>query len=439
MSEWNKIQFGEFADFKNGINFEKNQKGALGIPTLDVKNMYSSGCYISTDDLYFVNKKIENDYYLQKGDLLFVRSSLKEQGVGWTSLYGGKSNSITFCGFIIRGRIKQDWKDEFDPEFLTYLFRTDILRRELVSGSGRVAITNINQGLLKTIRVPKPSISEQRKIAYILNTIQKAIEQQYKLIKTTTELKKALMQKLFTEGTKGEKQKQTEIGLVPESWEITKLVNLTHLITKGSSPKWQGFNYCQDGILFVRSQNIGWGVIENDFEYLPKEFNQIQKRSILRANDVLINLVGASIGRVAIAPEKFEGANSNQAVALVRLKGNKLNEKFLMYFLLTEVGQSIIKSNEKAIARANISLNDIANFKIPIAPLDEQLTIVNNITVADHKIQILIKKKQALTDLFKTLLHELMTGERRVHELEFEIVTKEYTIEQEPLSMVAEE
>ncbi len=141
---WEHIEFGKIADFKNGINFEKEQKGVNGIPTIDVKNMYSDSCYVNTSDLYRVNKIIDSDYYLTKGDLLFVRSSLKEEGVGWTCLFNGESNSVTFCGFIIRARIKDISKEEIDPKYLTYFFRSDIPRKELVSGSGRVAITNIN-------------------------------------------------------------------------------------------------------------------------------------------------------------------------------------------------------------------------------------------------------------------------------------------------------
>jgi len=132
---WEHIEFGKIADFKNGINFNKEQKGDNGIPTIDVKNMYSDSCYVNTSDLYRVSKTINPDYYLAKGDLLFVRSSLKEEGVGWTSLFNGDSNSVTFCGFIIRARIKDESREEIYPKYLTYFFRSDIPRKELVSGS----------------------------------------------------------------------------------------------------------------------------------------------------------------------------------------------------------------------------------------------------------------------------------------------------------------
>lgn len=311
-------------------------------------------------------------------------------------------------------------KNKSTTSFISFFLKQDEIRAELAGKmEGSTGRQRLSKSALDNMSVNLPPLPEQRKIAHILSTVQRAIEQQDKLIQTTTELKKALMQQLFTEGTRGEPQKQTEIGPVPESWEVKKLKPYTSLITKGSSPRWQGYNYCNEGVLFVRSQNIGWGMIENEFEHLPNEFNSVQKKSILKENDVLINLVGASIGRVAIAPDYFEGANCNQAVALVRLDRSVINERFLMYFLLTNSGQVVIKANEKAIARANISLDDVGNFPIPIAPINEQLLIVNDIDQFENKIKNHQKKKSALTSLFKTLLHELMTGQRRVHELEF--------------------
>ena len=272
--------------------------------------------------------------------------------------------------------------------------------------------------LLKEQRILRPPIPEQHNIAHILSKIQTAIETQEKIIQTTTELKKALMQKLFTEGLKGEAQKETEIGLAPESWEIKKLGDYATLITKGASPKWQGFNYCENGVMFIRSQNIGWGdVIKTGSTYLPETFNKTQKRSILKADDVLVNLVGASIGRVAVAPREFEGANINQAVALVRVKKESYPPKFIMYFLLTDMGQFLIKRQVKAIARGNISLEDVSNFFVPMPTISEQEEIVNTLTIIDEKHKFVIAKKQILINLFSSMLHHLMTGQIRVKDL----------------------
>jgi type I restriction enzyme S subunit len=158
---WEVVRFGNISEFKNGVNFSKEQKGEIGIPTIDVLNMYGKSYTIDTSKLYRVNKSIGNDYMLKTGDLLFVRSSLKLEGVGWTSLFVEQDEPITFCGFIIRARIHDK---EYYPPFLTYYFRTEAARNKLISGSGKVAITNINQGVLNEIGIPKPSISEQEDI-----------------------------------------------------------------------------------------------------------------------------------------------------------------------------------------------------------------------------------------------------------------------------------
>ena len=109
----------------------------------------------------------------------------------------------------------------FSPEFIRFYLIT--IRDKFLSQRYGGAQPNISQTIIKNTIVPLPSLIEQKKIAHILSKIQQAIETQEKIIKTTQELKKALMQKLFTEGLNGEPQKQTEIGLIPESWEVEKI------------------------------------------------------------------------------------------------------------------------------------------------------------------------------------------------------------------------
>ena len=132
---------------------------------------------------------------------------------------------------------------------------------------------------------------------------------------------------------------------------------------------------------------------------------------------MLVNLVGASIGRVAVAPREFEGANINQAVALVRVKKESYPPKFIMYFLLTDMGQFLIKRQVKAIARGNISLEDVSNFFVPMPTISEQEEIVNTLTIIDEKHKFVIAKKQILINLFSSMLHHLMTGQIRVKDL----------------------
>jgi type I restriction enzyme S subunit len=213
--EWRKTNLGDLAEFKNGINFTKTQKGEDGTPTIDVRNMYGRGVTVDLSNLYRVSKRIGSDHLLQPNDLLFVRSSLKLEGIGWTRMFAGSAEPVSFCGFIIRARIRDH--ASVDPLYLTYYCRSDAARKDLIAGSGKVAITNISQDVLARLPVPLPPLPEQRKIAGVLGVVQRAMEQQERLLALTAELKRTLLHRLFTAGLRGEPQKQTDLGPVPSN------------------------------------------------------------------------------------------------------------------------------------------------------------------------------------------------------------------------------
>jgi type I restriction enzyme, S subunit len=120
---------------------------------------------------------------------------------------------------------------------------------------GGSTFPNISRSSLLDFEVPAPPLCEQRKIAGVLGLVQQAIEQQERLIALTTELKKALLHKLFTEGLRGEPQKQTEIGPVPESWEIVRLGEICTLGT-GTTPSTARSDYYNGDVLFVKTADI---------------------------------------------------------------------------------------------------------------------------------------------------------------------------------------
>lgn len=137
-------------------------------------------------------------------------------------------------------------------------------------------------------------------------------------------------------------------------------------VTKGESPRWQGFDYTSEGILFVRSQNVGFGcMLLKDQVFLPATFNEGRTKSVLQENDVLLNIVGASIGRTVVVPRAVAGANCNQAVSIIRLGEDYVDSRFLNLWLLSDVAQQQIVAGSVDVARANLSLEDIRRLSIP--------------------------------------------------------------------------
>ncbi len=163
---------------------------------------------------------------------------------------------------------------------------------------------------------------------------------------------------------------------IPENWCWCRLGELAEIITKGSSPSWQGINYVDKGILFVTSENVGdEELLLSKRKFLEQKFNEIQPRSILQKGDILTNIVGASIGRTAIFDLDIKNANINQAVALIRLKNKQLNS-YIVKVLNSKTIIDQMTDNTVNTARANISLTTVENFKIPLPPLAEQKRIV---------------------------------------------------------------
>lgn len=304
-----------------------------------------------------------------------------------------------------------------DPWFLYFalLYAKPILESRATGST----FASVNKTTLSDLDIPFFNKAKQHAIGAFLHSLVCQIEKEDAVIRTTQVLKSAATQMLFTRGLRGEVQKETEIGAVPESWAVVRIEEHTKTISKGSSPKWQGFDYVEEGVLFIRSQNVGNGVMEwRDKTFLPTEWNKKEKRSILQAGDLLINLVGASIGRSAVGGPEIEGANCNQAVCFVRLDEKEVIPDFLNGFLLTPEGQTQIHSNKKDIARANLSLQDIRSLLIPKPTIDEQREIVAVLNAIDRKIDLHRKKRAVQDDLFKALLHKLMTGEIQVGDFE---------------------
>jgi type I restriction enzyme S subunit len=160
---------------------------------------------------------------------------------------------------------------------------------------------------------------------------------------------------------------------LPSTWLWIRLGNLAETITKGSSPKWQGVNYVEsgEGIRFITSENVRSLHLDTEkSKYVEKIFNEIEPRSILRKNDLLINIVGASIGRAAIF-DLDEVANINQAVCLLRLISSipLIDHLFVLYFLNSPLCVSFMFDKQVDNARANLSMGNLAKFLIPLPPL----------------------------------------------------------------------
>ena len=242
---------------------------------------------------------------------------------------------------------------------------------------------------LKEIEIPEYSMEEQNSIVAQLQKID-----------TLSSLRKQQLLKL------DELVKSRFVELFGECEEHKRLEEFAFLITKGASPKWQGVDYCEEGTLFITSENVREGYLDlSKRKYLDDKINEIQPRSMLKRNDILINIVGASIGRAAVY-DCDEVANINQAVALVRVDYSQINQIYLMTFLNSSQAIEMYGKMKKGGARDNLSLQNIADLQIPVADMEHQNQFASFVERTDKSKFEIQKSLEKLETLKKALMQK---------------------------------
>lgn len=178
--DWQVVELGSVCtDFSNGVNFSKEQVGR-GTKFVNIKDVFSEG-YINLSTLDKVElASIEiSRKQVKPNDLLFVRSSVKETGVGFPSLMPETDEIIVFCGFLIKCRPIHAIAE---PSYLLWLLRTPEFRAKVVASSNRANITNISQDALKTLTLPLPDLETQRAIVAEIEAEQALVNANKQLI-----------------------------------------------------------------------------------------------------------------------------------------------------------------------------------------------------------------------------------------------------------------
>ena len=410
------------ASYSRDKMFDTYNPTAIGyIHYGDIHTKYNLILDVPNAEIPYISEELKKDFeYIKEGDLILSDTSEDYEGVGkCIEILNVGSNKIISGLHTLM--LRQKGNDLIDG-FKGYLFSGEYVRNSLLRIVTGIKVYSIAKAMLAKVDLPLPSIQEQKEITNILSKIDKAIASVQNSITAAERLKKSLMQNLLTGKMKPDGTFRTseefyideKFGKVPVGWEVKRGTEITTKITKGQSPKWQGFDYQQAGILFVTSENIQNGYIDIfKPKYLPLEFNNKIKNSQLKKGDILINIVGASIGRCAIFNIDVECANTNQAVCVFRPNAEN-DSMFLSLYLQSETTQNRLFRSQVETARANLSLGDFRKFKFVIPKKEEQINIANRINQFNIEIEKQVERINVLERLKNSLMQNLLTGKVRI-------------------------
>jgi restriction endonuclease S subunit len=209
--------------------------------------------------------------------------------------------------------------------------------------------------------------------------------------------------------------KRTEVGVIPEGWEVSTLGDLAVKVGSGITPTGGQRVYRGDGRPFVRSQNVGWGqLLLDDIAFIDDSTHATFPATELLCGDVLLNITGASIGRSAVADWRLAGGNVNQHVCIIRSDTQLLAPQYLNLCLISAGGRSQIDSFQAGGNRQGLNFRQVRSIQVPLPPLAEQRAIAAALSDVDALLAGLSRLIAKKRDLKQATMQRLLTGETRL-------------------------
>jgi type I restriction enzyme S subunit len=426
MSGWKQIQFAEIGETIRGVSYKPSdlrEEPSEAAVTLLRSNNIKGGRLNYRDTQFVIKGVVRENQLLKPQDIALCMSNGNRALVGKAGQFEGRSDSLeytvgAFCSIF---RPNQS----FDPNFVRHLFGSEGYQRHLDVILAGSAINNLKGSDIQEIVADCPtSKPEQTKIAEILSTVDRAIEQAEALIAKQQRLKTGLMQDLLTRGIdehgnlrseQTHEFKDSTLGRIPVEWEVFTLNQVVdELITYGIV---QAGPHIEDGVPYIRTGDMSGDSIEVDrLLRTSSKLAKAYKRSEVREGDIVFAL-RATVGKVLPVDASLHGANLTQGTAKISPK-NGIAPAYLIQALRTSKVQDQIRLCEKGTTFMEITLTDLRQIVVAMPKQEsEQQAIAEALDANDATATKYSKSLHKLRSLKTALMQDLLTGRKRVMNL----------------------
>ena len=405
--DWNVVRLGDYAYIKARIGWralsskEYTEKGPYLIAGNHIENgrVIWDRCQHITEERYDESHEI----ILNERDIIIS----KDGTIGRVAYIDSLPGKATINGTMMLIRIDEK---SYDSRYVFQYFQSNSFKKLVKAKVSGSSIPHIFQRDMVEFKIVKMPITEQKKIAEVLTTMDEAIEMAAGKIRKTEQLKKGLMQRLLTKGIGHTKFKKTELGEIPEEWRIAELGDKNYFkIATGSTPVSTQKDYWEEG-------NINWATPKDLIgKYLGRTERRINKKGLKNSNVSLVNegsiivSTRAPIGLVAVAITEMTFNQGCKAIIII--DNEVIDSEYLYYMVLTRV-----HAMQKAGAGSTfmeISKENFEKIKVSIPSIIEQKKISKILKDIDVQVEFEVKRKERLEYLKNGLMNELLTGKKR--------------------------
>ncbi len=199
-----------------------------------------------------------------------------------------------------------------------------------------------------------------------------------------------------------------QVGEMRKGWKICKLGELAQRITKGTTPTTLGYPFTETGINFIKAESIlmDGSIDSSKFVFIDCETHEKLKRSQLEEGDILFSMAGMVLGKSAVVRREHLPANTNQALAIIRLKKDLALPLYVSYFMRQKAFFDYVNQSTGQSAQPNINLEEIGNLEIVLPSIPTQRRIAAILSSLDEKIELNRHANQTLEAISQTLFKE---------------------------------
>ncbi|MGG7142108.1 restriction endonuclease subunit S [Clostridium nigeriense] len=348
-----------------------------------------------------IDDDIYEQYKVELGDFLFARSG----AIGRYGIYDTEDYpQAVFASYIIRFRFNTS---NVNNKYFGYFYESNYCLNQLKAITQGSSNININANNIKDLKICLPPLKEQEKIALILSTVDEQIDNVDELIQKNKELKKGLMQQLLTKGIGHTKFKKTEIGAIPEEWEVVKLSNCANIIDSlHETPEYSESGFSMIRVIDVNGKAIDTKSTNKVCEEVYKKFTRKYEP---QKGDIIMSRVG-SYGLVSYLKDSEKVCLGQNIVVIT----TELYKRYLFYVLSSEYIKRNIEKVTVGSSQKTLSLANINALKVPVPRIQEQKEIALILSEVDKRIEEYENKKEKLEELKRGLMQQLLTGKIRV-------------------------
>ncbi len=424
-SYWFKTTLGDNGEFRNGVNFNREQEG-VGLAILKVKD-FGNQFFVPTNDLDELNPhliEIPENQMLKEGDIVIIRSNGNSELVGRSLFFRGANKPVTFSGFCIRFRPNPE---KILPLFAAYFIRSPFCRRRFTAYGSGTGIQNLNHATLSQLPLNLPPLSVQQAIISILYNLDEKIALNRQINKTLEAIAEAVFKSWFVDfdpvrakidglqpfGMDAETAalfsnsfEHSTLGEIPKGWDIKPIDQIADFLNGLALQKYPPVN--DEYLAAIKIAELRKGISGSSDKVSPK----IEKKYIVEDADVLFSWSGSL--EVVI----WCGGKGALNQHLFKVTSTKYPKWFYYHWIKYHLPEFRAIAAGKATTMGHIQRHHLSSAYTVIPPTnildkaDEVMSPIFDMIVNNEK------ESQSLANILNALLPKLLSGEIRVKEAE---------------------